>query len=334
MHDQLQHVADSTQLADIMLFGAEDGPARGSRFLVGRTISGLNFRIAVDRGFDLVDLDYKGIPLGWRGPTGFPAPALHAPDAERGLSKLRAFSGFLLTCGWDHFGAARSGPSTHHPYALRDGQDYPLHGRATSIPATLSSYGVDINAPEPVVFAEAILRQAAMFGEVYEVKRRITFGILEPRVNLTDHLTNLGRNRSPLRVLYHINLGYPLVDDGCAVSGVPDHEDMPTPMPPLDPRDTEHFRCLERSDVDDTITVMQPNRPVGVALHITMLTASFSHVVQWWNRYPGMNVLGIEPASAAFPGPDEDGDWHPDAWLDPGASQTYALQFSLEECNQ
>lgn len=328
----LDKTADPSQLADWMLLASEDGPSRGSRFLVGRTIAGLNFKIAVDRGFDIVDLDYNGIPLGWRGRSGFAAPALHAADSEDGLAFVRVLSGFLVTCGWDHFGPARTGPADHYAYGLRDRAHYPLHGRATFLPGTLLAKGIDWGAEGgPVLYAEAMLRQTAMFAETIEIRRRLAFGIGRPTVTLTDTVTNTGRKRTPHRVLYHINLGYPLIDDDCIVDGIPVDPSMPSPMPPLDPDGAELFRCVDRSSCKDTITLTQPNLRGGLSLAITMATPTFTHLVEWWNRYPGMNAIGIEPASASMPGLASDGPYTPDAWLDAGQTKVYRLEFALSQ---
>jgi len=327
--DYADRIADISQVADIALYGAEDGVARGARFLIGRTLSGLNFRIAVDRGFDLADFDFRGISLGWRGTQGFPAPALHAPDGEDGLAFVRAFSGFLITCGWDHYGPARTGPQDHFAYALKTEAKYPLHGRATFIPASNISYGVDLDAADgPCVFAEAILRQTAMFGEQIEVRRRYTFGIEQPVVHLTDRVSNIGRKRTPHRVLYHVNLGYPLVDDGTIISGLPVDPRMPAICQPLELEGTEQFRVINRSECDDTITLHQPRLEGGLTFGLAMRSSNFSHVIEWYNRYPGMNVIGIEPASAAMPAVST-APFEPDAWLEPGSSETYRLEFRI-----
>lgn len=322
--------SDSSQYADLMLVAGEDGPGRGARYLIGRTISGLHFRIAVDRGLDIVDLDFKGVPLGWRSPTGLVAPSLHAPDGDGGLAFLRGFTGFLVTCGWDHYGPAREGPADHHRYVLKQRQLYPLHGRATFIPATLSSYGLERDPDgAPVLRIRGRLRQFALFSEGYEIEREIVIHVTRPRITLSDHVVNIGRNPSPHRVLYHINLGYPLVDDGTTVDGLPHDPTMPSPMPPLDAAEVERFKCIPRHEIADTITVRQAADRGGIGLAITLASPSFTHLVQWWNRFPGANMIGIEPASAAMPGLADEGDWKPDAWMQPGESRDYRLVFDV-----
>ena len=45
---------------------------------------------------------FRGVPIGWRSPTGFRSPWLHEMDAEDGLGWPRSFSGMLNSCGLDH----------------------------------------------------------------------------------------------------------------------------------------------------------------------------------------------------------------------------------------
>ena len=94
-----RHVGDTSQLFGVDLLEHGDGVERGVRLLRFRTGSGLAFDVLVDRAMDLAGLDWRGVPLGWRLPTGFRSPWLHEHDAEDGLGWLRSFSGLLNTWG-------------------------------------------------------------------------------------------------------------------------------------------------------------------------------------------------------------------------------------------
>src|SRR5262245_4523875 len=93
--DLAHRASDHSRLAGIELVTLADGPGRGVRILEARTGSGLAFRVAVDRGFDLEGLDWRGIPLGWHSPVGERNPALHQAELENGLGFLRVFTGLL-----------------------------------------------------------------------------------------------------------------------------------------------------------------------------------------------------------------------------------------------
>ena len=104
------------QLAGVELLEYADGPERGVRVLEFRTGAGLGFRVAVDRGFDLLAAEYRGIPIGWRSPTGPRHPALASPEESRGWGFLRSFTGLLATCGLDHALAPATSSAAHYIY--------------------------------------------------------------------------------------------------------------------------------------------------------------------------------------------------------------------------
>jgi hypothetical protein len=106
------------QLAGVELLEYADGPPRGVRVLDFRTGTGLGFRVAVDRGFDLLAADYRGVPLGWRSPTGPRHPGLASVEENRGWGFLRSFTGLLATCGLDHALAPATSSLAH--YSIRD----------------------------------------------------------------------------------------------------------------------------------------------------------------------------------------------------------------------
>ena len=64
------------QVAGVELLEYADGPERGVRVLDFRTGAGLGFRVAVDRGFDLLAADYQGVPIGIGGDADMPTDAI------------------------------------------------------------------------------------------------------------------------------------------------------------------------------------------------------------------------------------------------------------------
>src|SRR5688500_2812891 len=129
------------QLAGIELLEYADEPERGVRVLDFRTGAGLSFRVAVDRGFDLLSADYRGVPIGWRSPTGPRHPGLASVEENRGWGFLRSFTGLLATCGLDHALAPAVGSAAQYIYPGFSEIDHPLHGRVSQIPARLIGYG-------------------------------------------------------------------------------------------------------------------------------------------------------------------------------------------------
>lgn len=327
--EALRHrVANDDQLAKIDIVQSQNGPGAGARYLIGRTISGLRFRIAMDRGFDIDELEFRGQQLGWHGPAGSAGRTIANPDQEGGTGPLRGFSGFMITCGYDYFGGPRRGPADHFGYALREAQYYPLHGRAAFLPANLLVARIDwdyIDGPSIVLIAE--MRQAGLFGENLCCTRTVTVPLGRPEVNVTDVVRNDGMTKAPHQILYHLNLGFPLVGIGTRIDGLPDHTDMPAVLPDLPQPQIENFRFEKRTDCAEAITV---TNSAGMSLSIHPDSQSFKHIGQWWNHYEGMECIGIEPASADMPGFDG-GEWSPERYLEPGESERYELTLGLSD---
>ncbi len=321
MSELLSKVAHQSQIADLRLVTAEDGPERGCRFIQARLASGLGMEIAVDRGFDISTVTDRGVMVGWYGPAGLPASALNHPELDRGLGLMRHFSGFLVTCGWDHHGPPQRGAADHFGYVHRKEIGYPMHGRAAFLPARLLSYAIEWeNRGGPLFVAEAELRQASMFGERLLVRRRIEAPVFEARFRVTDIVRNEGVGAVPHAVLYHINFGWPLVDDGTRVEGFANTERMPPKVETLTQHGQERVCFVPRGALTGTPAIVSPS---GRRVVVTPETDTLTQVGQWRCRFERMNVIAIEPATSISP-PESTRD----GWISPGESITHA--FSIE----
>jgi hypothetical protein len=269
----------------------------------------------------MVELTWRGDMLGWIGPGHRPTATAPDPDGEDGLGLLRSFTGFLVTCGYDFFGPPRSGPADHFAYPLRQRLHYPVHGRASFLPATVEGRRIE----EDRITIDLRLSQASLFGTVFDIRRQWQIGIDRPTLRLTDRIENVGLTRSPFMVLYHINLGHPLIDTGTEIDGLPPHPDMPSPLPPLLVGLTEKGRFLPRSDVADWVTIRTQD---GLRLAVGLGHPGLTHVGQWWNRFSGMNCVSVEPATANMPAL-ADAPWEPPDWLEVGESRSLALDFEV-----
>jgi hypothetical protein len=266
--------------------------AGGERLLLVRLAGGLAFDVRPDRGLDLGQLRVAGVPLAWTSAAGFPAAL---PDAD-GRGWLRAFGGGLLTtCGLLSYGA----PST-------DGADaHPLHGRYSSLRAHVTRAEVTADA----VVVEGVTTEVEVFGAHLELRRRITSPLGSRLVRVEDVLVNRGVEPVEPMVLYHLNLGWPLVDDGT---------ELTVPSTAVEPRDAEaakgvatwsRFPAPSREYPEQ---VFRHELPADERLHVTVAsarglsvrigfdTAELGSLFQWRvARDGGPVVLGVEPATAA-----------------------------------
>lgn len=326
---------DLRGLGEIRLMRIENGPARGQRLLLARNAAGLAFEVAVDRAFDLCSLTYRGINLGWNSPVQQHAPSF-AHDLEAGMGLLRHFDGLIVTCGLDHYGEPGVGPAAHFAYPLRRSVLYPLHGRISCQAATLIGYGLT-QLPEPMIWCEAEVRQAAVFGEVLVLRRRIELQLFGLQIRQCDVVWNQGYRPARHAILYHINLGYPFLDrDAELVGGFGELREDFRSSPPLPADDLQevddHFDDPESDGHGRVIVGMRnPSLLGGVSLHIGFNKTQLPHLHLWRCWQSGLFVMGIEPCTALPPDSFVYRGTRTPHFLESGASRRYDLTLDINE---
>ncbi|MEO0382591.1 MAG: aldose 1-epimerase family protein [Pseudomonadota bacterium] len=309
--DIQRHSALMRGLADIRLVQGIEGSGAGGRLLEIRSPTGLSFDIALDRGGDILRLAWKGNELGWHSAVGGRTPWPTA-DTENGLGFLRGFDGFLVTCGLDHHGVPATSSADEFNYPLRSRNHHPLHGRIYSQPAELVTRHIDWTAGEIVVCLT--VRQASVFGEVLELERTITAGLQTPSLSLRDTVTN--RSFRPTRhgILYHFNLGYPMLSPQTRLLGASWALAEKLDEVSAEPSDNHvEIVDVEASPADGVLGVR--NAKLGLAMMLRFDSQALPHTALWRAFQSGVYALGIEPQTILS---DTDDDM-----LAASASRTY-----------
>lgn len=213
-----KRTVDLRGVADIRLMQVEDGPGRGQRLFILRNSTGLGLEIAVDRGFDICSAAWRGVNIGWNSANNLPWPP-NSVDAEDGVGFYRNLDGFIVTCGLDHFGAAGRIDATHFIHKHRKEVFNPLHGRISSQRATISGYGIEWEKDAPVIWAEGVVRQSSVFGENLVLRRRVEVEVFGGTIRINDIVENRGFRPTPHAILYHVNFGYPFLDETIRITG-------------------------------------------------------------------------------------------------------------------
>ncbi|MEQ7127746.1 aldose 1-epimerase family protein [Actinopolymorpha sp. B11F2] len=321
----------------------DDGAERGVRALEFRTGSGLAFDVLVDRAMDIGPAEYRGASFGWRSATGFRHPGLHEYADEGGLSWLRSFSGLLVTAGLDHtlFTAEQDAAHFHYPHRRTTWNG--LHGRVANIPARLLGYGerLDDDGETCVLWAEGEVRQAAVFGEHLRLRRRIEANLGGEEIRLIDTVTNAGFDRTPHMYLYHINIGWPFLDEGTRFEAPVDRTlwqsdsvaeqgvsnvVLPGPQQAFVEQVYEHEL---RPDAEGLVKVRLTNDRLGVYFEMAYRSEEFPAFFQWLHLREGAYAVGLEPSTnhvAGAPAAREDGSL---VWLDAGESRSYHTTFAV-----
>lgn len=179
------------------------GGAPGCRVAMVNTGSGLRFTVALDRGGDIVEAFHGSHSLAYLSPNGYRPPRQPLHRDEDWLAAWPA--GLLTACGPRYIGPGRE----------EDGLKLALHGQHSNTPAAL----LELKNPDPGrgdldMRLGLVIRDTRMYGPVVEVRRRIACRLGEPVIRLRDEVANLGNSTVAHNWLYHVNLGYPLLDSG------------------------------------------------------------------------------------------------------------------------
>jgi galactose mutarotase-like enzyme len=331
---------DPAAAGGVRLVTLDDGVERGIRTLEFRTGTGLAFDVLVDRCFDIGPAEHGGQSFGWRSPTGFRHPGLHENNDEDGLSWLRSFSGLMVTAGLDHTLFGGDIPAGEYHYPPRESVRHGLHGRVGNIPARLLGHGERWDGDRCVLWAEGEVRQAAVFAENLRLTRRIEADLGGDEIRVTDTVDNPGVDPMPHMYLYHINLGWPLLEpgsrfvapvtetlwrsDSVAEQGV-DNRTMPKPIPGFVEQVYEHALADSGGHTGAALV----NDRLGLAVSVHWETSAFPCFFQWLDLRAGHYAVGLEPSTHHVAGDlaaREDGSM---ILLDGGESRTYRTTFRV-----
>ncbi len=293
-------VINPHQVGGIETYVCDNGAAKGSRVAWVNTGSGLRFKVAVDRGLDIVDAFYNDCSLSWLSHNGPSAPRPDACDGMKWLANLPG--GLLTTCGLSHVGGPEEG--------------FGLHDRYSNLPAELESVVQPcIRTDEFEMSITGLVKQSTVFGPNLELKRTISCRLGEPVIKIRDVVTNVGNTAAPLMLLYHCNFGWPLVDEGtriiyegsCEPRGndgmkavFNDQDDYKICRTPLD----EHLGNGEAvgfidPEADDSglCTAGLCNDKLGMAVLLKFRKDQLPCLTNWQHWGRGEYVCGLEPGT-------------------------------------
>lgn len=326
----LRHVGDITQLAGVELLSFEDGAPRGVRLARFRTGSGLDFDVLLDRGMDIGRAAYRGEALAWQSATGPISPAFFEPE---GGGWLRGFHGGLVTtCGLTYLGAP----------CVDEGVSLGAHGRASYTPAEGVWVDAEWQGDDYVMWAQGRLREAAVFGENIRMHRRIWTRLGESRIYIDDTVENLGDEPAPHMLLYHINIGFPVLAEGSRVV-IPSRK--VTPRDPDAERELDRYASVEAPiagyreavfyhevegrDGFATAGVVGGVGESARGIIIRYSQETLPRLIQWKMMGHGQYVMGLEPANCLVEGRAKERERGSLVYLAPGESRNYRVEIAV-----
>ena len=334
----LKRVGDISQLGGSKVYELTNGASRGIRAVDIKTPSGIDMTILIDRAMDISNLFYKNTPLAWKSIVKEPSSIYFE---SKGMDWLRIFFGGLLTtCGLSNVG----GPCTD------SGEEFGLHGRITTLPAELVSIENRWEDDDYIVEVCGKIRQSRVFGEKLEITRKISCSFTKPEILLEDSVENLGFEKTPLMILYHINIGYPLLDkdseiiepqskvlpkDEEAKKGLSEFNKFLTPVHGFKEQVFIHDIKADSNNRSSIALINESfNNGNGLGLSLSYNKDNLPYLIQWKQMGEGEYVCGIEPSNCSVYGRTEERKAGRLQFIEPGEVKKHRLEFKILESNR
>ena len=292
-----QYTGNQAQSGGTRHYALTDGPGRNMRCIDVNCGSGLNYTVLPDRGMDISLASFRGNNLVYISPNGETHPAFFEPE---GFGWLRTFSGGLLTtCGLTYLGAP----------VEDDGEKLGLHGRYSTLPAKQVADLSEWIGDEYHIKLRGIVEEGQIFGTKMRLEREISSIIGKNSLHIKDTITNFGFKKSPYTILYHMNLGYPLLSEDSeliinpvetipattvAASGINEFRSFTKPQAGYE---EQVFFHKMQNGKNDFAAVTLRNKKQGIALKINFNTVQLPYITEWKMMGMGDYVLGLEPCN-------------------------------------
>lgn len=216
----LTDVANDIHENDFRISADELPGMEGSWSVTQRTLQG-----GLSEGIDIVEIDngqmrlvviptrgmgiwqarIGGETLGWRSPVRGPVHPKFVPLFDpSGLGWLEGFDEFIVRCGLESNGA---------PEFNEQGQLlYPLHGRIANRPALHVEVTVDDKAR--TITLRGIVEETRFHFQKLRLETSITISLDSNSFTINDTVENFGGTPAGMQMLYHINVGEPVLAAG------------------------------------------------------------------------------------------------------------------------
>jgi hypothetical protein len=283
------------------------------------------------RGMGIWKVFLGNVEFGWQSPVSGPVHPMYVPihDAT-GLGWLEGFDELLCRCGLQSIGP----PVFDASGRLLHG----LHGGIANLPAE----GLEIRRDDATgqVDVVGVVREARFHHQLLRMTSTLTLRPSEAAFEVRDEVTNLSSAPTFCQLLYHYNVGLPLLGEGAEVVA---------PIAELAPRDARaaegvaswssvgppqarfaeqvyYARLLAASDGATRVLLKGPLGRSGTSLRFNV--DELPCFVVWKNSAEVRDgyVVGIEPGTS-FPNPRPfEVEQGRGVALEPGASRRFSLR--------
>lgn len=161
--------------------------------------------IVPTRGMGLLEMRAGSVRLGWDSPIEHPVHPRHVPLAEpSGYGFLDGPNELMFRCGLESLGK----PDFDEDGCLR----YPLHGRIANLPAHYLA--VELNEAEGRCRIAGLVAERRFLRQKLLLETEYVIDVNASTIHWSDCVHNVGGTPASMQMMYHVNLGPPVLDPG------------------------------------------------------------------------------------------------------------------------
>jgi len=184
-----------------------------------------------------------------------------------------------------------------------------MSGRIGNIPAEEICVKTELVSNKPSINISGKVRQAKFFGEYLVMERKIKSYLGENKVFISSYVTNEGFDRQPLMLQYHVNFGYPFLQEGtelfAAINDIIPRDEIAKKElknhriaeVPQENYEEQVFYLDLATDNEGYVVVALINEKLGIGIYEKFSKEQLPRFVQWKQMGRGFYVMALEPCT-------------------------------------
>lgn len=270
-------ISNLSQIASVRRSTVTDGLMQDLK-IIDCDNGNIRFVLNESRALDIMQVYHQGQNVSFVSKNGF---------TNKTCEFIKRFEGGMLyTCGLDAIGGV-DGFDIHGSFHLNNAQ----------------IIRAECNEQEIVV--EAYIYNTALFGTNLRMHRTISSKLGSSTITLQDKLENLSFSDKQYCLLYHVNLGYPLLDEGALVvadtTEVIPRTDWSKEC--LDNRATVGAPVVDQEETCYFLKLKEPkvaleNKNLGKKFTLEYSADTLPAFIHWRSMASGDYAVGLEPSTS------------------------------------
>ena len=273
-------ISNFQEIASLRRYTFTEGRERGLS-VIDCDNGKIRFLLNASKALDIMQVYHKGMNVSFLSKNAF---------TEREIPFGKRFEGGMVyTCGLDSAGGGRP--------------DFEMHGTFHNLTPEITR----AECGEDGITVEATIRDTALFGKNLVMKRKVFSAIGSDTLTLEDRLFNMGTKDEEYCLLYHTNVGYPMLDEGArieadvvnvearsefAISTKDKMFDITADVP------NQPEACFYLTFKEPKISVVNPK--VNKRLTVSYSGDTLPYFVEWKSMGSGDYAIGLEPSTTSL----------------------------------